>query len=152
MSADAAASLIEDGTVLGMSGFTGSGYTKAVPLALAERIETHHAAGDPFQVKIWSGASTGPELNGALAEANEIDFRLPYNSDPIARYKINAGKMSYCDMHLSQVAPMAWEGVLGKLDTAVIEISGFTPEGDLVQSSSVGNNKTWLDQVQKIYS
>ncbi|WP_376870312.1 acetyl-CoA hydrolase/transferase family protein [Albirhodobacter sp. R86504] len=150
MSADAAASLIHNGATLGMSGFTGSGYPKAVPLALAAQIETEHAAGNPFQVKVWSGASTGPELDGALAKANGIDFRMPYNSDPVAREKINAGEMNYCDMHLSQVAPMAWQGFLGDLDTAVVEISGFTPEGDLIPSSSVGNNKTWLERAQNI--
>ncbi|SNT73823.1 succinyl-CoA:acetate CoA-transferase [Paracoccus seriniphilus] len=150
MSADDAASLIHDGAVVGMSGFTGSGYPKAVPLALAARIEAQHGAGNPFRVKIWSGASTGPELDGALAKADGIDFRLPYNSDPIAREKINAGEMNYFDMHLSQVAPMAWQGFLGELDTAVIEISGITAEGDLIPSSSVGNNKTWLDRAQKV--
>lgn len=150
MSAQDAASLIHNGATVGMSGFTGSGYPKEVPLALAAQIETQHAAGDPFQVKIWSGASTGPELDGALAKADGIDFRLPYNSDPIARAKINSGEMNYFDMHLSQVAPMAWQGFLGRLDTAVIEISGFTPEGDLIPSSSIGNNKTWLDLADKI--
>lgn len=39
MSADAAASLIASGSTVGLSGFTGSGYPKAVPLALAARIE-----------------------------------------------------------------------------------------------------------------
>ncbi|HEY6302706.1 MAG TPA: hypothetical protein VIX14_06525 [Terriglobales bacterium] len=38
MSADEAAALIDFGTRIGMSGFTGSGYPKAVPLALARRI------------------------------------------------------------------------------------------------------------------
>ena len=39
MSAEAAASFIASGSTVGMSGFTGSGYPKAVPLALAARIE-----------------------------------------------------------------------------------------------------------------
>jgi succinyl-CoA:acetate CoA-transferase len=133
-----------------MSGFTGSGYPKAVPTALAERIEAEHAAGRPFQVRIWTGASTGPELDGALAEADGIEFRLPYNSDPTAREKINSGQMEYFDMHLSQVAPMAWEGFLGSLDVAVIEISGIRPDGGLIPSSSVGNNKTWVDRADKV--
>jgi acyl-CoA hydrolase len=34
MSAEEAAALIQSGTRIGMSGFTGSGYPKAVPLAL----------------------------------------------------------------------------------------------------------------------
>ncbi|WP_392665006.1 acetyl-CoA hydrolase/transferase family protein [Amaricoccus sp. B4] len=150
MSAADAARLINSGTTIGMSGFTGSGYPKAVPLALAARIEAEHAAGHPFRVRIWTGASTGPELDGALARADGIEFRLPYNSDPIAREKINKGEMNYFDMHLSQVAPMAWQGFLGPLDTAVIEVSGITPDGRLIPSSSIGNNKTWLDQASQV--
>ena len=116
-SAEQAASLIDHGMTVGMSGFTGSGYPKAVPLALAARIETEHAAGRPMKVKVWTGASTGPELDGALARADGIELRLPYNSDPIAREKINRGEMDYLDMHLSQVAPMAWQGFLGPIST-----------------------------------
>ncbi|MBT9385590.1 succinate CoA transferase [Pseudooceanicola sp. CBS1P-1] len=150
MSAEEAAALISNGQTIGMSGFTGSGYPKAVPQALAKRIEGEHAQGNPFRVKIWSGASTGPELDGALARADGIEFRLPYNSDPIARAKINAGEMEYFDMHLSQVAPMAWQGFLGKMDVAVVEISGITAEGKLIPSASVGNNKTWLEMADKV--
>ncbi|MGD9861957.1 MAG: acetyl-CoA hydrolase/transferase family protein [Pseudodonghicola sp.] len=145
-----AAEFIRNGDAIGMSGFTGSGYPKAVPTALASRIEAEHAKGNPFKVKVWTGASTGPELDGALAKADSIEFRLPYNSDPIAREKINAGKMEYFDLHLSQVAPMAWQGFLGHLDVAVIEISGISPEGELIPSSSIGNNKTWLELADKV--
>jgi succinyl-CoA:acetate CoA-transferase len=150
MGAEDAAALIDSGSTVGLSGFTGSGYPKAVPLALAARIEEQHAAGNPFSVRVWTGASTGPELDGALAKADGIEFRLPYNSDPIAREKINRGEMEYFDMHLSQVAPMAWQGFLGPLDTAVIEVSGIRPDGTLIPSSSVGNNKTWLDRAQRL--
>lgn len=150
MRAEDAAALIRPGSTIGMSGFTGSGYPKAVPLALAKQIEAAHAVGDKFAVRIWSGASTGPELDGALARADGIEFRLPYNSDPIAREKINNGTMEYFDMHLSQVAPMAWQGFLGPLDTAVVEVSGITADGALIPSSSVGNNKTWLDCAERV--
>lgn len=150
MSAGDAAALIHHGDTVGMSGFTGSGYPKAVPMALAARIEAEHAAGNPFQMRIWTGASTGPELDGALAKANGIEFRLPYNSDPVAREKINRGEMHYFDMHLSQVAPMAWQGFLGPLDTALVEVTGITADGGLIPSSSIGNNKTWLDRAERI--
>jgi succinyl-CoA:acetate CoA-transferase len=150
MSAESAASLITSGSTVGLSGFTGSGYPKAVPLALAAKIKTEHGAGNPFRVRVWTGASTGPELDGALAAADGIEFRLPYNSDPIVREKINRGEIEYFDMHLSQVAPMAWQGFLGPLDTAVIEITGIRPDGALIPSSSVGNNKTWLDRAQHV--
>jgi succinyl-CoA:acetate CoA-transferase len=150
MSAEDAAALIKPGSTVGMSGFTGSGYPKAVPTALAARMEAAHARGEAFRLKVWTGASTGPELDGALAKADGIEFRLPYNSDPIAREKINRGEMEYLDMHLSQVAPVAWQGFLGPLDAAVVEVSGVTADGDLIPSSSVGNNKTWLDRAGQI--
>ena len=38
MTAEEAAALIQHGHQIGMSGFTGSGYPKAVPMALARRI------------------------------------------------------------------------------------------------------------------
>jgi len=150
MSAAEAAELIAPGSTVGLSGFTGAGYPKAVPLALAARIEAEHAAGRPFKLRIWTGASTGPELDGALARADGIEFRLPYNSDPVCRDRINRGEMEYFDMHLSQVAPVAWQGFLGPLDTAVIEIAGIRADGGLVPSSSVGNNKTWLDRAGQV--
>lgn len=117
MSAADAAAFIESGSTVAMSGFIGSGYPKAVPLALARRIEAAHAAGGKFQVRVWTGASTGAELDGALAKADGVEFRLPYNSDTIAREKINRGEMEYFDMHLSQVAPMAWQA--GRLWPAI---------------------------------
>src|SRR3712207_7008627 len=78
--------------------------------------------------------------------ADGIELRLPYQSDPVSRDRINRGLMEYIDVHLSHVAQMAWEGFLGPLDVAVVEVSGITADGDLVPSSSVGNNKTWLDR------
>jgi len=150
MSADAAACFVADGMTIGMSGFTGSGYPKAVPMALAERITAERESGRRLRIKVWTGASTGPELDGALASVDGIEFRLPYNSDPIARERINRGEMAYFDLHLSQVAPLAWQGFLGKLDLAVIEIAGIRSDGSLIPSSSVGNNKTWLDRAQGV--
>jgi succinyl-CoA:acetate CoA-transferase len=149
-SAQEAARKITHGDTVGMSGFTGSGYPKAVPIALAQRMSAAHEAGDPFRINVWTGASTGPELDAALARADGIQFRLPYNSDPIAREKINSGRMDYFDMHLSQVAPMVWQGFFGPLDVAVVEVTGIREDGSLIPSSSVGNNKTWLDRADKV--
>ncbi|MGJ4949167.1 acetyl-CoA hydrolase/transferase family protein [Bradyrhizobium sp. HKCCYLS20291] len=150
MSADEAAALVKPGSHVGMSGFTGSGYPKAVPLALARRIEAAHARGEPFRIGVWTGASTAPELDGALARANGIDLRLPYQSDPTTRQRINAGSIEYIDLHLSHVAQFVWFGFLGHLDVAVIECAGIMPDGRLIPSTSIGNNKTWLDQADRV--
>lgn len=148
--AEEAAALIHPGDNIGMSGFTGAGYPKRVPSALAERIRQATAAGHPFRVGVWTGASTAPELDGVLAEVDGIEFRMPYQSDPVTRSKINRGQVEYVDLHLSHVAPMVWEGFFGRLDVALVEVAGITAEGQLIPSSSVGNNKTWIDQAEKV--
>ncbi|HBD20847.1 MAG TPA: propionyl-CoA--succinate CoA transferase [Arenimonas sp.] len=148
--ADEAAALIGPGDTVAMSGFTGAGYPKAVPGALARRIEAAHAAGQPFQVRVLTGASTAPELDGALARAQGMELRLPYQSDPTVRAQINAGEMDYLDIHLSHVAQHAWFGFFGEIDVAVIEVAAILEDGRLVPSSSVGNNKTWLEQAKRV--
>jgi len=150
MSADAAAALISDGDNVGMSGFTGAGYPKAVPAALARHIERANQGGNTFRIGVWTGASTAPELDGALAQVGGIEMRLPYQSDPTCRTRINAGQMDYIDIHLSHVAQFVWFGFLGKLNVAVVEVAGVLEDGRLIPSSSVGNNKTWLDQADKV--
>jgi len=150
VSAEAAAAWIQPGETVAMSGFTGSGYPKAVPMALAQRIETAHQAGEAFQIKLMTGASTAPELDGALAKADGIALRMPFQTDPDARARINEGKLDYIDIHLSHVAQHVWFGFYGEIDTAVVEVTAIREDGSLVPSTSVGNNKTWLDLAKKI--
>jgi succinyl-CoA:acetate CoA-transferase len=150
VSADEAAGLISAGAHVGMSGFTGAGYPKDVPTALVRRIAEARARGDRFAISVWTGASTAPELDGALAAVDGIDLRMPYQSDPVSRAKINAGLMDYLDVHLSHVAQMVWQGFFGHLDVAVVEVSGITEDGGLIPSASVGNNKTWIDQADTV--
>ncbi|PVX84932.1 acetyl-CoA hydrolase/transferase family protein [Paraburkholderia unamae] len=150
MPASAAARLIQPGMTVGMSGFTGAGYPKAVPLELAHLIENAHGRGERFAIRVLTGASTAPELDGALAKVGGIDFRLPYQSDPELRARINRGEIEYMDIHLGQVAQYAWFGFLGKIDMAVIEVAGILPDGRLIPSTSVGNNKTWIDLASQV--
>ena len=130
--ADEAAKLIKHGMNVGFSGFTGAGYPKEVPGALAARIKEAHDRGEEFSIGMWTGASTAPELDGALAEVDGVAFRTPYQSDPIMRNKINDGTSEYSDIHLSHLAPMVWEGFLGKLDMAVVEVTAIAEDGELL--------------------
>lgn len=150
MSAGQAAQFIENGDTVGMSGFTGAGHPKALPAALVEKAKSHHLEGKPFRIDLWTGASTAPELDGLLAEVEGINRRLPYQSDPICRKQINNGQMHYVDIHLSEVSQYAWSGFLGKLNTAVIEVAGIHEDGRIIPSSSIGNNKTWVEQADKV--
>ena len=94
-----AALLINPNDKVGISGFTPSGYAKAVPLALAERMEQ-----EPFKIDLWTGASVGDEADGALTRANGINRRFPYQTNGDTRKALNSGAVKYIDMHLSTMA------------------------------------------------
>ncbi len=150
MSAAEAAALIPTGANVGMSGFTGAGYPKALPQAIAERAKAEHAAGQPYKINVWTGASTAAECDGVMAEADAIGQRLPFNTDATTRKAINQGGIDFIDMHLSHVAQHAWFGFLGPMNVAVIEVLGVTADGLLIPSTAVGNNKTWLEIADKV--
>jgi succinyl-CoA:acetate CoA-transferase len=145
-----AAELIKNGYKVGMSGFTGSGYPKLVPQALAEHILREHSKGGKFRISVMTGASTSSELDGALAMVDGIELRMPYNSDPIAREKINYGKMEYFDFHLGAVAQYVKCGFFGEIDLAIIEVTGITEDGKLIPATSVGNNQVFIDAAREV--
>ncbi|HHU40144.1 MAG TPA: acetyl-CoA hydrolase/transferase family protein [Propionibacterium sp.] len=150
MSAEEAAKLIKNGDRVGFSGFTGAGYPKALPEALAAQIKAAHEAGEDFKIASYTGASTAPEHDGALAAVDGISMRMPYQSDPIMRNKINAGVSDYADVHLSHTAPQVRQGFWGNLDVAVVEVAAIKEDGTAIPSSSIGNNNVYLEKADKI--
>ncbi len=150
MSADEAAQFIDNGDKVGMSGFTGAAYPKAIPTAIAKRAKEAQTKGDSYQVDIFTGASTAPDCDGVMAEAGAIRYRMPYQSDPIMRNAINAGEMKYQDIHLSHSGQYVEHGFFGPLNVAVVEATRITEEGHIVPSSGVGNNVEYLDAADKI--
>lgn len=106
MSAEAAAALIPNGAVIGMSGFTGAGYPKAVPIALAKRALDEKLKGKALKFDVLTGASTGPEQDTMMSMVEASRFRFPYQGDAVTREKINSGLIEYQDMHLSHVGSL----------------------------------------------
>jgi succinyl-CoA:acetate CoA-transferase len=154
MSAEAAAALIPNGAVVGMSGFTGAGYPKAVPIALAKRALDDRLKGKPLKLDVLTGASTGPELDTMLSITEASRFRFPYQGDAMTREKINAGLIEYQDMHLSHVGSLVRYGYYGKgknnLDFAIVEVVRINEDGTLVPSSSCGGNNVYFEHADKI--
>ena len=141
VSAEEVAAYIKPDMSIGMSGFTASAYPKAIPLALAERMKK-----EPFKINLWTGASTGPELDDTLAAVHGIKKRLPYQTDAILRGEINDGSVDYLDLHLSESAQLARVGYLGKLDLAIVEAVAITEEGNIIPSTSLGNAASYVQQ------
>ena len=149
MSADEAAQFINNGDGVGMSGFTGAAYPKALPTAIANRAKEAQAKGDEFKINVYTGASTAPDCDGVMAEAGAINYRMPYQGDPALRNAINSGQAKYQDIHLSQSPQYIEHGFL-PINVAIVEATRITEEGHLIPSSGVGNNVEYLDHADKI--
>lgn len=139
VSAEEAASIIKPGMNIGTSGFTPAGYPKAVPLALAARMKEN-----PFKINLWTGASVGKELDGALAEVKGIQKRFPYQTNDSLRKQINSGEVDYVDMHLSEVGQLTRYGFMGHLDVAIVEACAITEEGHIIPTTSCGNSASYV--------
>ena len=94
ISAAEAASLIKHGYNIGLSGFTPAGTAKAVTAELAKIAEAEHAKGNPFQIGIFTGASTGDSCDGILSRVKAIRYRAPYTTNPDFRKAVNNGEIA----------------------------------------------------------
>ncbi|WP_273369080.1 acetyl-CoA hydrolase/transferase family protein [Corynebacterium massiliense] len=150
VSAEEAAEHVNNGDRVGISGFTGAGYPKALPTAIAEKAKAAHEKGEEFKIDLLSGASTAPECDGVLAEADALRFRSPYNSDPTLRNKANSGDLLYQDIHLSHIGQQVEQGFYGDFQVAIIEGVRVNEDGNLIPSSAVGNNLEYIEAADKI--
>lgn len=138
ISAAEAASHIKHGYNIGLSGFTPAGTAKAVTAELAKIAEAEHAAGRPFQVGIFTGASTGDSCDGVLSRCKAIRYRAPYTTNPDFRKAVNNGEIAYNDIHLSQMAQEVRYGFMGKVNVAILEACEVTPDGKVYLTAAGG--------------
>ena len=94
ITAEEAAEFIHHNDNVGFSGFTAAGTPKVVSVALAKKAEAEHAAGRPFQIGVYTGASTSDYIDGALSRAKAIKSRTPYQSHKDSREAIEQGETS----------------------------------------------------------
>ena len=145
-----AAELINHGDNIGLSGFTPAGTAKAVTFALAKKAEQEHAKGNPFQVSVFTGASTGDSCDGVLAKAKAIRYRAPYTTNKDFRRAVNNGEIAYNDIHLSQMAQELRYGFFGKLQVAIIEACEVTADGKIYLTAAGGISPTICRLADKI--
>lgn len=150
ITAEEAAQFVNNGDNVGFGGFTPAGCPKVIPQAIAKRAEEEHAAGREFKIGMFTGASTGDRLDGALARAHAVKFRTPYQSSKDLRAEINSGEVPYFDMHLSLEAQELRYGFMGKVDVAIVEAADVTEDGQIVPTSGVGIMPTILRLADKV--
>ncbi|MFW6409953.1 MAG: acetyl-CoA hydrolase, partial [Halanaerobiales bacterium] len=141
--ASEAAEMIKDGMTIGCSGFTPSGYPKAIPLALSNQNRD-------INISLLSGASVGRELDGKLSEKGMLKRRFPYQSDEKLREGINKGLINYYDIHLSHFPQQVRYGYYGDIDLAIVEAVAITEEGNIIPSTSVGTSNTFVRKADRV--
>ncbi|WP_160712851.1 succinate CoA transferase [Chitinophaga solisilvae] len=144
-SAENAALLFRDNMVVASSGFTKAGDSKAVLKALAARTPV-----PPRNITLITGASLGHNTDGALAAAQVLHKRMPFQVDPVLRQQINAGEVLFTDQHLGESAELIHEKILPRIDIAVIEALIIEEDGSIVPTTSVGNTATFAEAADKI--
>ena len=139
-----AAARIPHGATVAFSGFTNSGAAKLVPRAIAARAQELHKWGEPYKIRVLTGASSSESIDEPLAAAEAIAWRAPYQSAPRLRKQINSEEVDYVDMHLSQLSQTILAGFHGKLNFAVVEATEVTPDGRVYLTTSVGATPSYL--------
>lgn len=145
VSVEKALQLIQDGDVIGLSGFGGAGEAKTVPLALAEYARQH-----PIHITLATGASLGNRIDGKLNEANVITRRYPYQADPSLRQAINNGEVMYIDQHLSELADNIRHKNLPAINVAIIAATAITEDGQIIPTGSCGNSANFIEMADRV--
>ncbi|MGM9826920.1 MAG: succinate CoA transferase [Muribaculaceae bacterium] len=151
LTADEAASIIENGATLGLSGFTAPGTPKGVTEGVAAKARKEHDAGREYKVNIFTGASTNRHVDTILSEYNAINMRAPYQNLPGSRARINSHDIHYNDRHLSEMSQETRYGFYGDIDFAIIEAADITDDGKILLGCGVGNIPTYAKMAKKIF-
>ena len=145
VTAEEAASWIQDGMTLGLSGFTRAGDAKAIPFALVDRAKT-----DPLKVNVYTGASLGSDVDKLFAEAGILNKRLPFQADATMRKKLNDGEFYFVDQHLSHTSEMLRQGTLDQIDYAIVEAVSISEDGLIIPSTSIGNSAVFAEYAENV--
>ena len=150
ISAAEAASYVKNGYNVGLGGFTPAGTPKAVTAEIGKMAHELHEKGEPFQISVFTGASTGDSCDGVLTRENAIRYRAPYTTNGDFRKAVNNGQIAYNDIHLSQMAQELRYGFFGKLDICILEASDVTDDGKVWITAGVGIAPTVARMADKV--
>ncbi|KIK50711.1 hypothetical protein GYMLUDRAFT_252745 [Collybiopsis luxurians FD-317 M1] len=143
------------------SRFTGVGYPKTLPTAIADDIESRNLQADPSTKKkfnLFVGASVAPEVEDRWAALDIIARRYPHQVGKEVAKGINTGRIEFADKHLSSCDLTYGYYNLHKkhgerskpFDWAIVEATAINSEGHIVPGASVGATPEILQSAAKI--
>jgi len=152
---EAVVPMFKNGMSIGWSGFTGVGYPKRTPIALAEHVEAQNLQGK-LKFDLYVGASSGAETENRWAKNDMIDRRYPHQVGKDIAKGINEGRIRFADKHLSMFPQDLSYGFYtkdkpnGKLDIVNVEATAITEDGHIVPGASVGATPELVQMADKI--
>ncbi|KAF7447525.1 Acetyl-CoA hydrolase [Pyrenophora tritici-repentis] len=144
-----------NGAYIGWSGFTGVGYPKKIPTALADHVEKNSLQGQ-LKYNLFVGASSGAETENRWARLNMIERRSPHQVGKEIAKGINNGNIKFFDKHLSMFPVDLMYGFYtlnkpnNKLDVTIVEASAITEDGGIIPGASVGASPELIQMADKI--
>ncbi|KAJ7766633.1 hypothetical protein B0H16DRAFT_1366706 [Mycena metata] len=151
--------LFKNDDYIGWSGFTGVGYPKRVPTAIADYVEANSLQSQN-RFNLFVGASVGTEVEDRWAELDIIARRYPHQVGKEISKGINAGRIEFADKHLSMFPQDLTYGYYSlkkkhgdpkkHLDWAIVEATAITEDGHIVPGASVGATPEILETAEKI--
>ncbi|KAL2686400.1 putative acetyl-CoA hydrolase Ach1 [Phyllosticta citricarpa] len=147
--------LFPHNSYIGWSGFTGVGYPKKVPTALADHVEKNGLEGK-LKYNLFVGASSGAETENRWARLNMIERRSPHQVGKEIAKGINNGNIKFFDKHLSMFPVDLMYGWYtrdrpnNKIDVAIVEASAITEEGGIIPGASVGASPELIQMADKV--
>ncbi|PHH54454.1 Acetyl-CoA hydrolase [Ceratocystis fimbriata CBS 114723] len=153
--ADSLMSHFPNGAYIGWSGFTGVGYPKKVPTAMADYVEANNLQGK-MKYSLFVGASAGGDTEPRWAALDMINRRSPHQVGKEISKGINEGRINFFDKHLSMFPSDLTHGWYtkdkpsGKLDVAVIEASAILEDGSIVPGGSIGASPELVHMADKV--
>jgi acetyl-CoA hydrolase/succinyl-CoA:acetate CoA-transferase len=151
---EAIAEQIQNNDVIGFSGFTVFGDAKVIPPAIAKRGKALRDQGIDFGIAVYTGASTGDQLDGELARSGIVKVRMPYQSNKDIRHQINTGHCNYLDLHLSNMGKLVRQGGIPRPTVAVIEVVDIEVHGEMAHvflSGAGGASAAYLEYADRVY-
>lgn len=145
VSAETAASIIRPAMHVAMSGYAMAGYPKAVPRVLADRC----AAGEELSLNLTTGANV-PWIDELFGAPGLLRRRTPMCASRSLASQINSGAVRYVEQQMNRMPRLLRNGSFGKIDIAVVEALGFTEEGELIPTASVGMVHHLMEAAEKI--
>ncbi len=144
-SAEDAAALVTDGMHVAMSGYSASGYPKAVVEALRER----KLAGDDFGIKLITGANV-PWVDERLSVAGLLKGRAPMVAHKSLSTLVNKGEVHYVEQQMNRMPRLLRSNAFGPIDLLVVEALGFDAQGNLIPSNAIGMLDLLMEAASKI--